>query len=738
MSNNLKNWNFKKNLLIIILLFSSLYGDELTVDPPEIWPAICCPCRPPDMPPPCGPEDVLVDLVDPAYSDGVLTTESGGVLTAQGLRIQAQNITYVRKLSGEVPIFTVNCEGNLLVDYGNRILVGDRLYYDFTLRKGFLIQGRTASPPWYVGGAEMLLMEDGNVIVIDGFITTSEGEIPDVALRSPYISLTPERILMAQDIQFRVNTIPLFWLPRLQLDLKNIERPPFGVKCGWGGFLGSYISILYRFLSWGDFKATARIDGFFGKGIGGGIETVFNPSWRPTQWYSRNYYAHDIRLDDRHRKDRYRFQGTFYDRAYGVVIDGMYDFVSDGQMAAEYNTRDFDLKSAGRTQINFLHKDYNWIANLFTEIRVNRFQTVSQELPSLRLNWHPFEIPSTGILCENTFKASYYRYKISDAVIEEDPNFKHNFDSSRIAIHPFLYRPFLFGPFILTPEAGFIGIAYSNSPGGKSAGQAVGECGIKLETVFSKGWQTWKHTLEPYLHHNFLTTPRVAADNHFIFSIRDGVDRLNMTRFGIRNSFFRKIPCGLERTLWIDLWANAFFNTPTIHRTIPRGYIDIEWMPHQRVLCSLRSAWNFWEHQFDFYNIRLDCTWNTYTAFGVEYRHRGRFDWLKADFYNFILESVRTQEQLLAASLSDKRDTLLFRIFTRINPDWTAQIDLRSGWNRKDQPSYLEYQIEMTRVVFQHWRLGLKYEKRESDNRFSLSLLLAPGPPLRAKYCIVE
>ena len=720
-------------ILFLLLLVSPAWGDELTVDPPEIWPTVCCPCRPPEIPPPaCEPEDnVIVDLVDPIYSEGTLSTEAGGVLSTAGLRIQAQKISYTRNLTGEVPVFTVNCEGNLLVDYNERILVGDRLYYDFISHTGFLINGRTASPPWYIGGREMLLMENGSVVVLDGFITTSEGEVEDVALLSPYICLTPDRVLVAKDINFRVNFVPIFWLPQVKLDLKNIERTPFAVKYGWRGFTGSYVSLLYRFLSWGDFHATARLDGFFRQGVGAGIETVFNPSWRQARWYSRNYYAHDIPLDDPEKKDRYRFEGTFYDRVYGVTIDGVYDFVSDGQMAADYTTKDFDLKTAGRTQLNLLRKEPFWIANLFTNVRVNDFQTVNQELPSFQLNWHPFEIPYTGILCENTFKASYYKYVFSDDILTRN----HDFGSSRIAAHPFFYRPFFFGPVTLTPEAGFIGIAYSNSPGGGSAGQAAGEFGVKLETSISRGWQSWKHVVEPYLHYHYLTTPRVDTDRHYIFSINDGIDRLNVMRYGVRNSFFHKTAYGIERLLWIDLWANAFFDTPTIPRTIPRCYLNIEWIPFRRLYCTLDSAWNFQKNRFDFYNVRLDWTWSTNLAFGVEYRHRSLFDWLKADFYNFILESVRTQQELLASNLSDRRDTVLFRIFARLNPDWTAAFDLRSGWNRQFQPSYLEYQIEMARVIYQHWRLAFNYEKRESDNRFSFSLLLHPGPPNRGKYC---
>jgi len=727
--------------LLFFFLFASLWADELTVDPPEIWPAVCLPCRPVEFPsPPCPPteDNVIVDLIDPLYSEGILTTSSGGVLTAPHIRIQAQKITYTRVLTGETSIFTVSCEGNLLVDYKDRVLVGDALYYDFISNKGFLTNGRTASPPWYIGGKEMLLLEDGNVVVIDGFITTSEGEIEDVVLRSPYISLTPDLILLAKHIHFNVNSVPLLYFPRLQLDLKNIERTPFGVKVGWGGFTGSYVSFLYRFLSWGDFKATARLDAFFSQGVGAGIETVYNPSGRPTQWYSRNYYAHDLALDDRRRKERYRFQGTFDDCLYGVTIDGKYDFVSDGQMAADYTTKDFNLKTAGRTELNLRRREKDWIANLFTKVRVNHFQSVNQELPTFELQWHPFEIPKTGILCENKFKASYYSYVFSDAILPQQTcdtlDQKKNFASSRVAIHPFFYRPFFFGPMTLTPEAGFIGIAYSNSPGGKSAGQAAGEAGIRLNTTFSKGWQNCKHVVEPYIHYYTITSPRVATDKHFIFSINDGVDHLNLVRFGTRTSFFHRSDCTIGRVLWIDLWANAFFNTSTIPQTIPKGYLDIEWNPFPRLLCTLYSGWNFTHNQIDFYNVRCDWTWNAYLAFGVEYRHRSKYDWLKADFYNFILESVRSEQQLLHC-LSDRRDTFLFRTFARLSPDWTAQFDLRTGWNREHQPSYLEYQIELSRIIFQHWRLTFNLEHRQSDTRFAFSLLLNRGPPLARKYC---
>src|SRR5262245_50268576 len=133
-------------LLLFFLFFSSLCADELTVDPPLLWESACPPCAPCiDVSiSPCPAESVIVDLLDPIYEAGILRTENGGVLTAPDLRIQAQKITYIKQLEQTPAIFSVACEGNILIDYKEWALVGDSFYYDFNTRTGFLINGRTA------------------------------------------------------------------------------------------------------------------------------------------------------------------------------------------------------------------------------------------------------------------------------------------------------------------------------------------------------------------------------------------------------------------------------------------------------------------------------------------------------------------------------------------------------------------------------------------------------------------
>ncbi|NGX61967.1 MAG: LPS-assembly protein LptD [Chlamydiae bacterium] len=717
-------------VFFLFCLLGDVVADELTPTLPTLWPVDCAYCRPYRAPPPiCFTEEdtIQIDLRNPVYEDGVLLTDQGGVLTAPRLRIQAQKILYTKQTETEEPIHSVICEGKVLLDYDQWTLNGERFYFDFLTQTGYLTCGKTAKPPWYVGGETIILTPEGNLVVLDGYLTTSEEKgNPDPLLRSARICLTPDEILTAEMIRLQIGRVPLFAFPKFQYDLKNIETSPFGVGFAWGGFTGSQFSLLYRLLSLGDLEGKARLDAFMSQGIGFGIDTVYNPADRPTKLYTRNYVASDIALDDRKRRTRYRFDGVYSDCIKGVEVDGKYDFVSDGQMAADYQRESFDLLTAGPTQFSLRRQEPYWIANLFTRVRVNDFQSVNQELPTFQLHWHPFTFRQTGIIAENTFKISYLDYVFSDEVEEG-----RDFSAGRIAIEPHFYRPFLFDAFTVTPEAGLIGIGYTDSPGGKSAGQLLGDFGVRLETALTKTAASWKHVVEPYLHYHYLTHPKVATDDHYIFTIQDGYDRLNLLRCGLRNSLFVKAPCGIERPLWIDLWTQAYFDTPTVPTSIPKGYLNIEWTPYAKLFFGFEGGWNFAHNQIDFANTRAAWTVTDHLAFAAEYRHRSRYDWRKADFYNFILESVRSEEALLASPLSDRSDTLLFRTFLRLSPDVSLKLSCRYGWNRPKQNNYFEWLGELVTILYDHWRFTFSYEQNENDHRFEMSLKLNPGPPLK-------
>ncbi|MCH9609533.1 MAG: hypothetical protein S4CHLAM45_09290 [Chlamydiales bacterium] len=723
--------------LLFLLLFAPLFAGEpvadlLTPDLPTLGEAICIPCVPTEY---CNrrlsKENVRVDLIDPLYSQGALTTDQGGIITGQDLRVQAKKIHY---LQNETQC-SLYCEGDLLIDYKEWTLTGTAFFYDFVTSTGYLLDGKTAAPPWYIGSKRMELLANGEIVVRGGYLTTSEGPRHDIRLSSPHIRLAKNKIAAANDVTLLVKKIPLLWVPSLKVDLNTIEQTPLAFQFGWGGFLASHISVLYKFLNWNDLEALARVDGFFKYGVGGGIDTIYNPKHRCTEFYTRNYYAHDLPLQTPDQKNRWRYQGTYADKFSRLKISAKakYDFVSDAQMAAQYNHHDFALKTAGRTELELRRQDPWWIANLYTRVRVNNFQSVNQQLPSFKLDWRSFEVPHTGVIVSGKFSAEYLHYIFGKQITDNN-----NFHSSRIALTPLLYRPFKATWLTFTPELGGRGIYYNENENGSSIGQAELFTGAKLETVFHKTFANrFKHAAQPYIHYHYLTVPAVSDNDHYIFSIEDGLGAVSRFRFGLRNSLFLRDDCSVNRRFWFDIWGNLFLKSNSAFPD-QKGYLNAEYIPYPNLAFAFFGGWNFSEHMLDFANPRVDWTPSENLAFSLECRHRNKYYWRKADFYNFVLENVRSETELLNSALSDRRTTLLFRTFLRLNPEWDVSFDIRKGWNRKaktKQLPYLEWVGELGAVVFDHWRFNFIYEKRESDNRYSISLRMDPGPPKKAKFC---
>lgn len=99
---------------------------------------------------------ITVDLRNPTFSEGILETHEGGVVTAPNVRIQAQKIRYIRnEVDGKAQL---EAEEDLIIEFGEYIFVGKRLEYNFEEHKGILYQGRTGIEPWFIGEKKFILI----------------------------------------------------------------------------------------------------------------------------------------------------------------------------------------------------------------------------------------------------------------------------------------------------------------------------------------------------------------------------------------------------------------------------------------------------------------------------------------------------------------------------------------------------------------------------------------------------
>ncbi len=696
-----------------------IYTDDVDVDLPFDH------YMPPAETPECEEVNELpltVDLKNPVFVRGVISTEEGGIITAPGIRIQARKIEYINKIENGVRVQKIKAEDDLMMEYGERVFVGSRLEYDFVNKKGTLWDGKTFVDMWFLGGSQIELKEDGTFYIYNAYITTCETTENAWEIKAREVKITQEYLLSASNIRFQVLKIPIFWIPSFKSNLKVFADPPVRYKLVWDKGIGPRLTMRYRVYSWENLNVFFRLDYRLKRGLGAAVESEYFSDDGRTTFVTRSYGAHDKSFPDEKGNKRYRLQGLYHTHSKDekTTLHMTYDKLSDSRMVGDFRSDDFEINTLRRTQLVATHERENAFFNLTVQPRLNRFDSIEQELPLTSVALRPFKIGHSNIISSNYFNAGYLDYVYATDLTKsfKELGLRSSTHAARLETHNQLYYPLNIGPVTLTPSAGLIGIFYSNNPEHHAVGQGIFTYGAHAQTHLLRHFTKYRHLIEPYATFQGLTNPTAGLDDHFIFDIYDGYHRLNQLKLGIRNTLTPRRKSPFSPTIVTDLYTYGFFWNHQFSQVFPKYYLNIGWL---RPSYAIRSAiaWNNLERVWDFTNISGEWTINEYIALGLEFRHRSRFDWRKADHENFIIDVSQPIPELLDSPISDGRDTLLGRMFVRLTPKWSCQLQTRNGWGRKNEPRYNAGKFDLFYMLTCSWRLRLSYERMPNDNRFS-------------------
>lgn len=675
-------------------------------------------------------EEVVVDLREPNYVDGVLSTDQGGVITSPSIRVQAQKITYTRKTVDGVPVFQIEAESNLMIEHGERIFTGEHLEYDFIEEEGSVRNGKFFSEPWFVGGDIIELHADGSTDVINGVITTSEREEKDWQVQAETIRILSDNLLKASNVRFRFVKLPVFWLPSFKTNLNTFFKAPIKYRFRFSGKRGPRIGLSYQFLEWRDWRARLLLDLSFRRGLGGGFETTYT---RPSGAEIRtvNYVARDISISDPDQGTRYRFQGSYAELFNDGLVDleVTYDKLSDRDMATDYYEQGIDFERAERTQLSVRTQWPYGYARFVSRFRINGFQTVKQQLPTLAFSVQPLPAGESGIVFDSRFKAEYLDFQYANSVTGAK-----DFDAVRLFAQPRCYRSFDIGVVRATPELGFTGIWYSETPKMGEEFVGVATFDVHVTTRLRKEYHRLRHHIEPYAHYRFASDPLSRGDEHYIFDIEDGWHRIHSFRTGFRTVVQAPGRMPAAPRLTTDLYAHTFLCTNKLEHAVPRVHFDVTWNATSQISHEFESAWDTARGEIAHFNVRTGWTINEDIATSVEFRHRNAYTWRKLDPENFMLDMFRSEVTLRNSDLSDRRNTLLWRLFWRFHPRWIMELNNRSGWLRSDDGDYNEFQVNLSTRLKSAVDCKFSYQHRETEDRFTVAINLASrGRPKEKK-----
>ncbi len=667
--------------------------------------------------------DFTVDLKDPIFTNGVVSTDKGGVITGEGLRIQARSIAYINRTENGIHLHTIQAEGDLLLQYGNQAFVGRRLEYDCVTRSGTIFDGKTFVDVWYLGGEKILLQSDGSYSISNGYVTTSESQNALWELHAGKVKITDDYRLKARDIKLNFVQLPFFWLPGLYANLRFFRDSPIHYKVKWDKQLGPRISARYRVYSWEDLQVFLRADYRVGHGGGGALETEYRTEDGRTESVTRSYGS----IDDKStpiqlRHNQYRLQGLYRtltrDNRTSVYLT--YDKISDEKMIGEFRSDDFEINTQKRTRLFIDHKEDTSFINFRLQPRINWWQSLNQELPTLTIGLKPFTFGSSGIIMQNWMNASYLDYVYATNLHQ----YISNTHSGRLQTVNQLYRPIPLSYFTLTPEVGIDAIYYSNNPHHQAIGQLIGTYGLLMDTRLTRNFEYYTHVMRPYASFRGSTKPLASTNSHFYFSIDDGLNKINTLRLGVQNSFYkRKTSNWFLPSINTDVYTYGFYGSRGYLSTFPRLYTDID-LDFATQKSRIGFGWNMQKRVVDFINLQLAWTVNQNLAFVVEMRHRSRFDWRKSDHHNFIVDVSRPLNQLVESPLSDGRNTLLSQVQLRLHPLWTCHISSHAGWGRRNEPAYHSEKIDFYTMIATSWRLRVSMMFSPADIRFDWGINL--------------
>lgn len=647
---------------------------------------------------------ISVDLNSPTYQEGLLTTESGGVIESSQIRIQARKIFYKHKES-------VIAEGDLLIQYGDRFLTGERLEYDFKEKKGFITKAHTFTEIWFIYSEVIHLNPDHTFSLVNASITTSENSKPEWGIYAKSVLIGEKAVLKAKNVTFRLWKIPILWLPAYSSNLRKVEDPPVRYQVKWNRAQGAKASIRYRFFSRENLDLFFRFDARLSRGLGGAIESEYLSDDKETCFLTKNYLAHDTFLfdnDPNKKRTRYRLQGFYKTKTEDErwKVFATWDRFNDKNMPRDFKSDDFELNTAKRTRLFIRNQEARHIVGINLKPRINSFQGFKQELPEVDLSLRPFELFQTGALFNNRSKISYLDYAYSDEI----GGLLSDFHSFRLETDQSLIRPFSLSALKITPFAGFRGIFYSDSPQNSRVGQALFQYGGEMNLPLKKTVRNFRHFVTPYLSYHGFSKPTFSSSEVYIFDLQDGYHLLNVLRPGIKSTFYTKKLGVFTPAVSFDLYSLGFFADETYKNTFPKLYLNLNFNQLNLTL-NTQSVWNFEENLLDRFNLRFLYTYSQDFAVGFEYRHRSRFDWRKDDHNNFILDVTRNIDTLLNSPLSDGRNAFLTKMEWRFLPGWRIRLESHSGFGRKEEPGYTEVRAECLALITSGWELGLAFKQ---------------------------
>jgi LPS-assembly protein len=504
-------------------------------------------------------------------------TGTNGVLIKYGETTVTANSATLNMKTGDV-----EADGNVHVEAGDGLWVGEHVHYNFKTHQLQTEQFRTGKAPFFVSGTGLTGNSSNKIYTAtSAAVTTDDVSDPAYQVRATRVRIIPGKTIEMWNAVLYVEGIPMFYYPYYT---RNIGRHAnnWTVLPGYNSQYGGFMRATYRWYYGEDFDGKVHVDyrGKRGPGIGPDIDG------RLDEWGTfglKYYYTHDNDPNTSTNafpqygsmpQDRQRFKFDWQATpATNLNLKALVNYQSDPLMLHDFFAGEYSANPQPNTFVEANKYWDNWSLDTLTTPRINSFFNQVERLPDVRLTGYRQQVLESPVYYDSQSSMGWYRqWETFTNGVYQNTNGVYVNSAARGDTYHQLTLPWTFFNWLnVTPRVGGRVTYYSsqdvtNSPNG-DATREVFNTGLSTSFKLSQTWTRatnslldldgLRHIIEPSANYVYIPDPSVPPaklpqfdaeqpslmllpDTFPAFNDIDSIDTQNAIRFGLRNTIQTK------------------------------------------------------------------------------------------------------------------------------------------------------------------------------------------------------
>ena len=442
-----------------------------------------------------------------------------------------------------------DAEGNVVLKSPTGEVRGGKIRYNFETKKGEIVKVKVKSGNWYSGGEKAELFSDYSMRINNGYITSCDLERPHYKISAKNIVIYPNNKVVAKNVTLKAGNVPVAFLPRYDYSM-DTDWPTFDVIPGKKSKWGAFALTSYRYEVNENNKFTLRLDEREHWGLGEGLDYRYTTDGIGSG-IIRTYHTSQRDRDRgellKGEEDRYRVQLRHYwDVKDDIYAIAEYHKLSDNEMTKDFFYREeYDRESSPESYLYVLNRQPEYSLSFLTRKRVNRFQTVTEQLPELKWNLKDQRLLDLPIYYKSAMTFTNLNSKTGNSATDGDVIRFDSFDklSSPLRLANFLS---------ISPFVGLRETYYSKDINGdEDKYRTAFYTGIDTSAKFFKTYDVsgrflgielneLRHIITPTLEYEYIHEPSTTSGAFQQFDDIDSVARKSTFSMGFQNKFQTK------------------------------------------------------------------------------------------------------------------------------------------------------------------------------------------------------